>query len=409
MKLTRTLLGYLNRVFNKDPGNFIAIAFIYAGDAMTWAVADGVLTVAVTGGVGAGFSVALDNYTLESLALYISGLTGFTVNFVSPGALGNLSAMVLLDSSGSMASGKSRIFGYTSILFSYLETSSAALNTAEVDLVQALQQISVRDGSGNASAAGYWLDEIGSYYGVPRLPAEVDAVYGPRIIAEVLRAKGNNVALESAIKYYTGQQTTVVDVAVPAFSVPLYDATYFYNGVREHNSVGTFQYNLFDVDAGYDLINGGDIATFKATVEAVIGRLRDAGTHLRALSLGGSQLQDTLTAPTDSYTPSALTMPFTDALTAPDDALAVIPITVAGFSDTLTAGDDSVDSLEVTYEMCHGGLRHYNGAVAHLGGYVGDGYLSGIGDVYTRSIRTMIDDAGAILVTDDGSILVCPA
>src|SRR3546814_4396237 len=88
------------------------------------------------------------------------------------------------------------------------------------------------------TAQGEWLDELGGYYGVPRIQGENDASYGPRIIAEVLRPRGNNVAMEAAIKVYTGQDAKVTDVTLYGDPFPRYDATIRYDGTRseEHTS-----------------------------------------------------------------------------------------------------------------------------------------------------------------------------
>src|SRR5437870_4311357 len=99
MKLTDKLLGFLNRVFDKDPERFAAIDFSYAGTSSSWSVVDGILSVAVTGGAGSGFTLDLSQYTIASLVVFIGGRAGFTVTAANTLAFG-LSALVLIDGSG---------------------------------------------------------------------------------------------------------------------------------------------------------------------------------------------------------------------------------------------------------------------------------------------------------------------
>ncbi len=392
MKLTQTLLGYLNRVFSRDPQKFLALQFEYAGDGMSWAVDDGVLTVAVTGGVGAGFTIALDDYTLRTLSGHIAGLAGFTVTALAATDLAGMSAAVLLDGAGSQSTaGGSSLFAYSNPLFSYMESVAVELEDAEDAIVEALKQVSIRDVAGNANASGYWLDEIGSYYDVPRLSGEMDAVYGPRIIAEVLRPRANNVALEAAIKTYTGQQTTVTDVALPAFTDPLYDSAHTHNGSVNYSSTGTFAYGLFDVVAGYDIIGGGDISEFLATVQSVIGRLRDAGTHMRSLLLGPSALSDSFVAPSDSFGNLAVGLPLSDSLTGPADSGYNLAATLAALSDSFTPPADTSDGLITVYDYTYDSIRRYDSAIRYCGGYTGTGDLSGASETLNLSANPGID------------------
>lgn len=54
------LLGYLHKVFDKDPEKQLAMRFSYDG-SMTWAVSDSLLTTTVSGGAGKNLAVQLDN------------------------------------------------------------------------------------------------------------------------------------------------------------------------------------------------------------------------------------------------------------------------------------------------------------------------------------------------------------
>lgn len=383
MNLTQTLLGYLNRVFDKDPHKTLGIQFSYAGTGMWWVVAEKVLTVTVTGGIGTGFSVNLESYTVSSLAAYISSLPGYTVTAIaSDPKVAALAASILLDgASNQNVTGGNNLYCYTSNLYAYLEANAAELETAETAVVEGIKQITIFDADQNPSAAGEWLDEIGGYYNVPRITGEPDTQYGPRIVAEVLRPRGNNVALEAAIKAFTGQQTSVVNGSVPVFSIPNFDSTITFNGAHNYNASGSFQYNLFDVSVGYDMRNGGNQTVFKDTVTAVVERLRDAGTHMRSLLLTGSLVEDALLQPTDAFGALTVSPHLADTLVAPTDAM-FTAIGGNAFADTLTQPNDATNHLTGINTMTFNGARHFDGMPQYWGGLTSNGNLDGSSTTY---------------------------
>lgn len=362
MKLTQKLLGFLNRVFDKDPHPFLALRLRYDG-AMTWTVADGVLTTAVTGGSGGDLVVDLSQYRVADLISYLAAQRGYSIAYGDQTTLSLLSARVLLDGSGDISkSNGDHLYGYTSLLWAYMEANAAELQAAAAQIPEAIAQMSTK------TAQAEWLDVLGDYYDVRRLQGELDASYGPRIIAEVLRPRGNNVALEAAIKVYTGQSATVTDVTLYGPTSPLHNGLTLRGGSAHHNASATPIYGLFDVQYGYDFINGGDISSFQSIVEGIVDRLRDAGMHLRSLQLRGSTLTDTFTPPSDAgAVPWAGTITLADTLTAPTDPQFAVSGTLAPMADTLVAPSDS-ESLAITYNYQHNGIRHHNGIIYRVGG-----------------------------------------
>jgi len=361
MRLTQKLLSFLNRVFDKDPAQFLALRLQYDG-GMVWQVADGSLTTTVTGGSGHSLTVDLSQYSVAQLANFLGTQQGYSVAYVDRSELSALSALVLIDGGSDIAlSNGDHLYGYTSELWSYMEAQSSELETAEAQIGEMLNQMST------VTASNEWLDELGSYYVVPRLQGELDSQYGPRIIAEVLRPRGNNVAMEAAIKVYTGQNAKVTDVTLYGATFPLYNGAITRNSAYHYNASRVPLYGLFDVEYGYDLINGGDITAFQQTVRDLINRLRDAGTHLRSLLLTGSMLADSLTPPTDggqlSITVGAA---FSDALSAPTDSVSTGAVTIAPMADTLTVPLDGL-GLVVTTQYRYNSVRKYNGAIYRLG------------------------------------------
>lgn len=359
MKLTQQLLSFLNRVFDKDPKAFVAMRLQYDGE-MSWSVSDQVLTTEVSGGPGAGLAVDLTQYTLSTLAEYLAGQAGYTVVYIDP-SRADLSATVLLDGGANqLDSNGDHLTGYTSLLWAFLEAKAVELGAAENAVAAAPGMLNVVDGQ------GMWLDEVGSYYGVERNAGEPDGQYGPRIIAEALRPRLNNIAIENAIQVYTGQAAQVVDVIVYNGAIPLYDSSIVYDGTHIHDGGSSPAYGLFDVSYGYDLINGGDPTTFLTTVRQIVERLRAAGTHLRALALQASSLTDGLTPPTDQ-SQVVLEADLGDALTPPEDAYSYMPISLGALVDALTAPDDPM-SITVTYDYAFDGVRSYDGTIRYVGG-----------------------------------------
>jgi hypothetical protein len=325
--LTKKLLGYLNRVFNKDPAQVPALSIAYAG-SMSWEVCDDTLTT-VASSSGASLSIPLAGYTISALAAFISAQSGYSAT-CSAGPISNISALALLNSSGSLIQGQSASLGaYTSTLYAYMDAAAAELKLAAQQIAALPLEMST------TTAEGVWLDLLGSYYKVPRNPGEMDGAYGPRIIATVLRPIGNNVAIAMAITALTGQPSSVTDTVTT--TVPL-----------NPNLIG-----LFDVDVGYNLLGADNITAFVATVTALVAVIRDAGTHLNSVSVSGSVLTDTVpNAPTDDDTGDML-----------------INVGVS-FADSVPSEPTDSASLVWVQSTTYNGLRNYDGSVTYNSGGV---------------------------------------
>ena len=359
MKLTKRLLSYLNKVFDKDPYKYLALSFVYTSD-MQWVISDGFLTTTVTANPQANLNIDLSQYTLQSLTSYIAEQSGYSVTFFEQFSQGGTSALTLIDGAGDMSTG---LYAYTSPLWSYLDANATELQIAETQIANLPAQMST------TTAQADWLDYLGTFYGVPRNAGELDQSYGPRIISTVLRSASNNIALEMAISTFTGQSTKVTNVVEYGFIGNGYDGKIKHDGSKLYDTEAGVRYCLFDVQYGYDLLNGGDITNFETVVVSIINTLRAAGTYLRSIDLIGTILNDSLNPPSDGDGALALLVnaDFIDALNTPMDSASTMPISLANFSDTLTAPID-VENLEITYNYTYSGLRTYNGVIEHLGG-----------------------------------------
>lgn len=261
MKITKKLIGFMHRVFNKSPEQFLALRIRCDGIGLTWAISDAVLVTSPIGGTALPLSVDLTKYTVAGLASYIGMQQGYSIAYVNGTAMVNLSAAVLLDGSGDVTQlNGDQLYGYTSALWAYMEANAAELKTAELQIGQMVKQMST------ITAEDMWLDELGGYYAVPRAQGELDAQYGPRIIATVLRPLANNVAIEAALAVINGGLPTTC---------------------TDYDQIVNGSYGLFDIDieVSLDLLA---IKTYTALILSIVesvDRMRDAGTFMRRLAI----------------------------------------------------------------------------------------------------------------------------
>jgi hypothetical protein len=206
MRLAAKLIGYLHRVFDRDPRRLLALRLAYDGQ-LSWQVADGVLTTTVAGGSGTDLTVDLSAYTLAGLAGYLAARPGYSVPYLDVD-LGARGALALLDGSGSQEeSNGDHLYVHDSLLWALMDAFAVELAAAQAAILAMLDQMAV------TTADGEWLDEWGGYFGVPRLAGEGDPVYGPRIIEEVLAKHANNRALEALVERATGYTVEVRDLS----------------------------------------------------------------------------------------------------------------------------------------------------------------------------------------------------
>lgn len=363
MKLTQKLLSLLHRVFDPDPEKFLALRMSYGG-TMTWTVAEGVLTTSVVGGIGQGFSIDLTTVTITQLVAYIAARPGYQVLYVDGSSNQSLSARVLMDGTGNIAqSNGDHLYGYTSLVWAYFEAVGTELKAAKAQIPEAIKQMSV------PTASSDWIDELGAYYGVPRLQGETDQSYGARIIAETVRPRANNVAMERAISYYTGQATKVTDVTIYGAGFPKYNGAITRNSAYLYQPLSTPKYGLFDVEIGYDLLGGTDQSAFASIVAGIVEKLRSAGTHMRALSMQSGAISDTFTPPTDNSPMTIVATPvLTETLTAPTEGTFTFTGALTTMSDSFTPGTEPQAFDAIKYNYCYNGLRTRNGAIKYGGG-----------------------------------------
>lgn len=276
MNLRDKLIGFLNRVFDKDPNRFLALRLEYAG-VMSWSVAAGFLTTSVIGGPGIGLNIDLSAYTIAGLAQFLAGQAGYTVLYLDGSDKQNLSAITLLDAGANQGdSNGDHLYAFDSVLYAMTSAVANELTAAQTSIAAMPSQMVV------PTAVGDWLDQLGSFYNVPRISGETDSIYGPRIIAEVLRPKSNNVAIEAALAQATGGVPAKVTNVPTGAGYPNYNGTISYDGTHAYSAGAGLSFGLFDVEFGIPLSDSLDISPYVQWVTDIVGRLRAAGTHLRA-------------------------------------------------------------------------------------------------------------------------------
>ncbi len=352
MKLTQRLLNYLYRAFDKDPDAFTAFRLSSLSGVLSWGVSDRTLTVFING--VADHVEDLSGKTIADVAAALAGR--YVVQDLISDSRSGLSAATLIDGAGSVSDlNGDRLQAYQSLTWVFLDACAGELNALSASAASAPKQIST------GTAEGEWLDEIGSYYAVPRLDGEADAAYGPRIIAEVIAPKSNNVALEIAIKRAFGQAAKVTDVREWGPAFPLLNGAITLNGAHLLNATATPRYGLFDVTVGYDFEFGPSIDVLLVQMQDFIGRIRAAGTHLRALDFSSGDVTDAVAEAQDADPVNlAMAVALTDAADGATDEMAAMSVAMAAMEDAVDESGDSA-SVTLSYTIALNGSRRLNG------------------------------------------------
>lgn len=286
MRLTPKLLGYLNRVFSKDPVAFLALRITCDSGVMTWSVADGELTLMPVSNFAAPMTIDLSQFTVQGLAQFVASQVGYFVLFQDTSANRRLSSLVLLDASGDVRqSNGDHLLGYTSILYSFLNAAASELELAQSQIVNALEQMST------TTAESEFLDFLGTFYKVPRNSVgstpETDPSYSPRIISNVLLPSSNNFGMAIALEaQFPGTQAVITDAVNNSSTILLRDGSIFFNSAFVHNSsAAPVTGGLFDVTFSFDFSGPIGFADYAPLVIAAVNKYRLGGTYVRNLFL----------------------------------------------------------------------------------------------------------------------------
>ncbi len=299
MRLADKLLQYLHGAFDKDPGARVALRFRYDG-AMTWRIAGRTLSTLTVGGSGSDMSIPLADLTIADLASLIAQQSGYSIVFVDMDLARRGAASLLDGESDQAASNGDALYAPELTAYHILDALSVELEVAKAAIPPMLEQLSIR------TASADWLDEIGSYYGLARRAGEIDENYSRRIVADTLRPKGNNIAVEEAIRALLGGYSANV-VDAPMAEVVTYwraDGEVQADGSRRADAIVRRHYGQFDVQVGFDLMSAESLTELAARVRLAVEGFRDAGTRMRQMSVEG-RIEDRASPSTDSSLLSA--------------------------------------------------------------------------------------------------------
>ncbi|HEX7642031.1 MAG TPA: hypothetical protein VF472_07435 [Burkholderiaceae bacterium] len=287
MRLTKKLVSFLHRVFNRDPIPFPALRIACTGGSFTWTITDqpsaagqadpnggapglqqlavpattSILTITPAGGGAARLAIDLGAYTIAGLAAFIASQPGYTVPYQDTSPAAALSALILLNGAGSSdAPNGDCLFGYTSLTWALMDAYAAELETARTQIANMPAMMNP------LTAYASWVDYLGAFFNVARQPGELDAPYGRRIVATVIRPLGNNVAIAEALR--------VLNDGLPVT-------------VADYDQLTNNSYGLFDVDfsASLDLLDTTTTTALIALIEGLVDQMRMAGTFMRTLSI----------------------------------------------------------------------------------------------------------------------------
>jgi hypothetical protein len=269
-------------VFEKDPAQFLAFRVTSDSGALTWTVANKTLLLAPVGGTAAPLTLDLTLFTIAALAQFLGFQRGYKVPYKDTSSLSQLSALVLIDGSGNVAlSNGDHLYGYTSLLWAYINAASSELGLAQTQIANMLLQMSTK------TASNEYLDLLGSYYASPRATGETDAIYAPAIIASVLLPSSNNVGMQLALQYrFPGTTAVVVDAYLDSAALLIRDGSIFFDAKYVHNSLSQGNTNgLFDVLFTFNFAGPISPAQYLPLLIAAVNGYRAAGTYLRQVSL----------------------------------------------------------------------------------------------------------------------------
>lgn len=202
MTTTTTLQRLLkyphSAVFEKSPAAELALRVRHDLGAK-WSVADGQLSVAVA---GTTWEYDLAQHTIGSLADALVA-DGFDIPFRAS-RYASYGALALVEGEGCQArSNGDHLSVFTSPLWAIMGGYAGEIREAEYQKDQALRQMVIWQSEGE------WLDLWGALYSVARLDGESDEDYAARIPKEAFRIRVNGLAIEKAIKDYTGYDVEI--------------------------------------------------------------------------------------------------------------------------------------------------------------------------------------------------------
>jgi hypothetical protein len=156
----------------------------------------------------------LSEYTLDELRIYLDAEAGISIPYFDA-AIADRSALILIDGSGNQAeSNGDHFYVYTSLLWAVI----GAYGT-ELRLIRSCIEL-IPDQMAVPTSRGEWLEYLGQWMGMSRITGEDDDTYSRRIIADILKPRCNNIAIQDALATKFGielSQIRVLDAPLAAY------------------------------------------------------------------------------------------------------------------------------------------------------------------------------------------------
>lgn len=234
---------------------------LFHDDGLTWSIKDGFMSYSIANSPDQEIELSGSVLDLQD----ILEASGVTILFADA-AMQNMPSNALLERDGSSASSTSNsLLMFSSPLWTMLDAYGLEINEADVNLLQAIDQLYLN------TADGEILDVWGEKFGVPRETSELDQDYYARIIAEVLRPRNTRYAIQNAITDLTGFLVTLREPYREIFKLDfsaLSDSDHFQDGVF-------FTWNVFQ-PIYHSVLSVED----RNRVLAIIHRNRPAGSMI---------------------------------------------------------------------------------------------------------------------------------
>ena len=272
--MIQKLLSYLHRPFGTDPKQQLALRVRHSV-SLTWQVVEGTLLIVSDSLI----IVDLSSHTIESLQAYL--LTqGLEIAYYDA-TLADRSALILIDGGADQDdSNGDHLYVYTSLLWAIMGAYGIELALARAAIQELPDQMAL------PTAREDWLDLLGTWYGVARKAAETDNDYSNRIIADVIKPKCNNIAIQDALATAWGinlDQVGITDAPMEEYlSPPFSEHTHHYC---------EFDLTLrppFDTSQLWDMVPWLDAYRAAGTrLRRVITELHDQAPYIAAATLTG--------------------------------------------------------------------------------------------------------------------------
>ena len=262
------LINRLHRVFDKEPR---PIPVLTVSTPCIITMSNAVATVLVSGST---HTIATDGMTLSQFVTAL-GTKGVTATLTS-GAYQILIARGVLDTHRQDTTVDNHVYYSSNLFWQEMQVYGWMLQEQSDRLLRAEQQLYLH------SAENEWLDYwLKDYFGILRDTSESDAQYKDRAIAEIIRIKQNNKAMEIALKNAVAAVDCIVRDADITNGMSLqYDGTALYVGNDKYAYKYGSQPGCFYITTDLPSEDARTLDQITKTLVGTANKIKAAGTKL---------------------------------------------------------------------------------------------------------------------------------